>query len=306
MEETEGLQDGGITAAGSGEGKEEADAGRAEEETVEGTAAGRAEEQAMKGAAALRADRKVRKVPRNTPRRRGGRKSAEEPDRMEKTDPADRLVRKALRGGNHVGVICFSLVLATIVFAVLMDMERRMLTDHKRAYAVTVKKELPEGELLTGENAGEYLELKEFAADAVPAGAFDTVEGTEGYSLAVGLEKGVILTASMLEARTERLRSMNEPVVAGFRAEEISQAVCGTLRAGDVIHICVVDPEKEEPVAVWEDVLVEQVFDGRGVRIPNGDTSSPAQAVNILLEREELERFYVELAKGSVRVAKER
>lgn len=215
-------------------------------------------------------------------------------------------VDRVLHAGNHVGVICFSLVLAVIVFVVLLDMEKRMLTDYERGYAVTVRKEIPEGELLTLENVTEYLEIREFAADAVPAGALAAPEEAEGLSPMVKLEKGVILTGSMLEERSERLRAMKEPVVAGFRAEEISQAVCGTLRAGDVIHICVVDPEKEEPVAVWEDVPVEQVFDGSGVMIPNGDTASPAQAVNILLEREDLERFYVELAKGSVRVAKER
>ena len=76
----------------------------------------------------------------------------------------------------------------------------------------------------------------------------------------------------------------------------------GVLRSGDRVNIYSV---KEETVTlVWQDVFVQQVFDASGTAIASGDTTAAAQRINVYLNQEDVERFYGELASGSLRVVK--
>ena len=48
----------------------------------------------------------------------------------------------------------------------------------------------------------------------------------------------------MLESEEQITGEMEEAVIAGFRAEDLYQAVGGVLRAGDRIHIYCIDKEE--------------------------------------------------------------
>ena len=95
-------------------------------------------------------------------------------------------------------------------------------------------------------------------------------------------------------------------VTAGFRAEDLYQVVGGVLRAGDRIHIYCVEQEEEEQNGklLWENVFVQQVFDRNGAAIGGDDGTTPAQRVNIYMEKERVADFYAALAQGSLRVVK--
>ena len=80
----------------------------------------------------------------------------------------------------------------------------------------------------------------------------------------------------------------------------------GVLRAGDRIHIYCVEQEEEEQNGklLWENVFVQQVFDRNGAAIGGDDGTTPAQRVNIYMEKERVADFYAALAQGSLRVVK--
>ena len=58
------------------------------------------------------------------------------------------------------------------------------------------------------------------------------------------IEKGSVVTRGMLESEEQITGEMEEAVIAGFRAEDLYQAVGGVLRAGDRIHIYCIDMEE--------------------------------------------------------------
>ena len=115
-------------------------------------------------------------------------------------------------------------------------------------------------------------------------------------------EEGVLLTQGMFRRLEDVLKDMEEPVVAGFRAEDMYQVVGGTLRAGDRVHIYSV--QDGDAVLAWEEVYVQQVFDAAGGNIPNGDRTMTAQRINVYLDKKDVGAFYQELAKGGLRVVK--
>lgn len=172
-----------------------------------------------------------------------------------------------------------------------------------------VTTEIPRGEKITGETVTQYVAMVEIDKSRVPKTALKDREEIIGGVAVYGIEEGTVLTAGMLREEEEITKGMKEPVIAGFRAEDLYQVVGGVLRAGDRIHIYCVDRDKTEneernEKILWENVWVQQVFDQTGTAINGNDNTTPAQRINIYLDKTEVDGFYSALAQGSLRAVK--
>ena len=107
----------------------------------------------------------------------------------------------------------------------------------------------------------------------------------------------------MFESLNEIWEQMEEPVIAGFKADDLYQVVGGTLRPGDRIHVYRVNEDKEA-VLIWENVYVAEVFDQTGNRIESDNSNAAAQRINVYLDKADVAPFYAELAAGTLRVVK--
>lgn len=231
------------------------------------------------------------------------------------------------------GAIAVGLLLSIIIYAVMLHVEKTALSDFERSTVVIAAKEVPAGQVITVQNVGDYFTQKEIDAKLVPTNA---VLATDQMIEQVALYKigtGTIMTTGMLDSFNEITADMEEPVIAGFKADDLYQVVGGVLRAGDRIHIYRIieseekedrnivstdQAENEEPAenaeqtedaeepetALWENIYVQEVFDQTGNRIPSGDQETAAQRINIYLDKADVEAFYAELASGTLRVVK--
>jgi hypothetical protein len=201
------------------------------------------------------------------------------------------------------GSIIAAFAAAVGIFGVMLQMEKKILSEYERSSIFVAVKEIPKGQTITEENYGEYLCLRELDQGCVPSTALKSQAQLDNLVAKETIEEGVLLTTGMFEARNSITEQMQQPVVIGFKAEDLYQVVGGVLRAGDRIHIYTV-AESGQASLIWREVFVEQVFDSGGNVIAGGDTSSAAQRINIYLDAEDVEQFYTELALGTLRVAK--
>lgn len=189
-----------------------------------------------------------------------------------------------------------------------MQTEKKVLAEYEKEQVCVVTTEISRGEKITGENAEQYIAVAEIDKNIVPKSALKNAEDVIGRVAVYGIEEGTVLTAGMLREEEEITGGMKEPVIAGFRAEDLYQVVGGVLRAGDRIHIYCVDSQKEEKDntgrILWENVCVQQVFDQSGTMIGGSDGTTPAQRINIYLDKESVAEFYTALAQGSLRAVK--
>lgn len=204
------------------------------------------------------------------------------------------------------GSILAAFLAAIGVFVFLLQTERKALAEYEKEQVCVVAVEIPRGEKLTGENVEKYVTIAEIDKNMVPKTALENPEEVIGRVAVYGIEEGTVLTAGMLREEAEITGQMKEPVIAGFRGEDMYQVVGGVLRAGDRIHIYCVDPEKEESKEkiLWENVWVQQVFDQTGAAISGNDNTTPAQRINIYLDKVDVNGFYSALAQGSLRAVK--
>ena len=201
------------------------------------------------------------------------------------------------------GSIVAALVVAIALFAVMLHMEKKLLADYEKGIVYVAVKEIPEGMLVDESNVAEYMIEKEVDVSVIPETAIREPDQVKALIASTRIEKGVLLTMGMFQEQDEILSRIKEPVIAGFKADDLFQVVGGVLRSGDRIHIY---NESEDGIVSlkWSDVYVQQVFNSAGVSIDNTDTSTAGQRINIYMAKEDVERFYTELETGMLRVVK--
>ena len=202
-----------------------------------------------------------------------------------------------------MGAIFAAFLAAGAIYVALLQVEKNLLETGEKKQVYLAAKEIPTGQLVTKENCEEYFVSTLVDASLVPEAAILSAEEMAGLVATSQIDQGVLLTKGMFRPYTEVTAAMQEPVVAGFRAEDLSQVVSGVLRAGDRIHVYAED-EEYGTALIWENVYVQQVFDASGKVIGNEDQETAAQRINVFLDKEEVETFYTRLDQGSLRVVK--
>lgn len=211
--------------------------------------------------------------------------------------------RETVAARWKAGGVIAALVAAVAVFVVMLQMEKNILTKYEKGTVYVAAADIPKGQLITEENLDRYFEEKTLDISCIPATALNCPEQVAGLAAVFDIEPGVLLSEGMFETLDDIWKDMEEPVVAGFKAEDIYQVVGGVLRAGDRIHIYSVSEERQA-VLVWDDVYVKEVFDQTGMRIDGGDMVTAASRINVYLDKKDVEAFYSELASGTLRAVR--
>lgn len=201
------------------------------------------------------------------------------------------------------GSMAAALVAAVAVFLVMLEIEKNVLEDYEKAAICVAVREIPEGQIITEENYKDYFQECMLDAACIPEAAVTDINRIEGLVARTVIEEGTFLMEGMFETLNDITAGMENPVVAGLKAEDLYQMVGGVLRVGDRIHIYRVDGEGKA-VLVWEDVFVQGVFDQAGTAIANEDKTMAAQRINVYLDKSAVEEFYSGLTAGTLRIVK--
>lgn len=216
----------------------------------------------------------------------------------------ERKKRERRQGASRLklGGVVAALAASVAIFITMVRMEKNILTQYEKKTIYTAAAEIPKGQLITADNYQQYFIEQQLDQSCIPPTALCSPGQVTGLVAVYDIEPGILLTGGMFQEMDSILKEMREPVVAGFKAEDIYQVAGGVLRAGDRVNIYSV--KEGETGLVWSNVFVQQVFDASGTAISNGDTVTAAQRINVYLNVTEVQDFYTELAGGSLRVVK--
>lgn len=200
------------------------------------------------------------------------------------------------------GVSVAALVAAVAMFVILIQMEKSLLAEYEKGTIYTAAVAIPKGQMITEDNYEQYFTAKQLDKSCIPNTAISDPKQIRGLAAVYDVDPGVLLTTGMFQELDHILEGMAEPVIAGFKADDMYQVAGGILRSGDRIHIYSV--KEGETVLAWDSVYIQQVFDASGRSIGNEDKSTVAQRVNVYLDKQDIASFYTGLANGSLRVVK--
>ena len=206
-------------------------------------------------------------------------------------------------GRWKLGVGIAALLAAVSVFVVMLQIEKRALAGYEKTQVYVAGREIPVGMELTEANYEKYITVREVDAGIVSEGVLDRVASVYEKTPVYTISKGTILDNDMFVEGDRVPEELKTPVVVGVRVEDLFQVAGGILRPGDRVHIVVVSPEGDADIK-WENVIVESAFHSSGESVEPWDTTTAATRINLYLEKNQVERFYEELAKGSIRAVK--
>ena len=188
---------------------------------------------------------------------------------------------KGLRIGLWVVMLAF--LAAFLCYIGLLQMEKKLLHLEEQTWVLVAQKEIPKGEQLTVENCKEFCEKVAVPNTILPDRVLQETDALGQTEALLEIGRGSILTENMFAVSNARLKQMQEPVIAGLKAEDPYQMAGGLLRAGDKVHIyCVTENETK---TIRQNVLIQEVFDSAGIAIANEDKVTIAQRMNIYLEK---------------------
>ena len=202
---------------------------------------------------------------------------------------------------SRYGLLVAALITAASVFAIMTYFQRQALSDFEKKEIYVAVSDIPDGVVITEENASMYIAVKSVDAGCIPETALSDYRILSGLSPVFDIAEGTLLTTGMFTDSDDVLAEMTDPVLAGFKTDELSRAVSGVLRAGDRIDIYSADPETGEGIQLCSNVYVECGYDSSGNAAVGDDT---AVMFNVYLESDEAEAFYDGLRSGYMYVVK--
>lgn len=217
-------------------------------------------------------------------------------------DLENREKNKGLQGKVWPVVLC--LLLAGGLFVFLLNVETRQLAEYEKGNVVVAAADIPDDTEITKDNLTALFVVEERPLSDIPEAAYFDREALLGQYAQGGIDKGSMVTASMLGSLRE---DYSDVVLLGINMEALEQSVAGTLRAGDRIDIYTVKRAEDDTVIVEKPlsgVTIERSYTSSGVFIVKEDTTSIAQYITIPVHKDAVGAFYEALENRRIEIVK--
>lgn len=179
-------------------------------------------------------------------------------------------------------IVC--LILAVIVFIVLLNVEKGIMSNYEKTKVVVCKKNVEKQIDITKQNIKDYFELKEIPSNLVPKEAIkDLKDIPKGITNRELVQKEVLLK-NVIESKDTIIQDIENPVETSITMEKLDRAVGGTLRRGDRVDISVIDEDNEKEIIV-ENVFISKAMNSSG-EILTKESKEAAITFNIIVSKE--------------------
>ncbi len=199
------------------------------------------------------------------------------------------------------GLFAAALLMSAGIFAMMTYAQKQILSEYEKKAICVALSDIPRGVVLDESNISQYLDIKSVDAGCISRNAVILSESLYGSSPVYDICAGTVLTDNMFVSSRECLTGLNDPVLAGFRTDDLSKAVSGVLRAGDRIDIYSSDGSGGAGMLLCENVYVERGYDSSGCEV---NDMSAAVMFNIYLDSSQVGTFYDGLRSGNMYVVK--
>ncbi len=198
--------------------------------------------------------------------------------------------------------IVLAIFFALIAFICLVVLNNRISGAMDRVDVVIAAKTIPKNTLITEDNVGDYFTTIQAQSIFKTSNAVTNPHELIGQYALNGIWDKAPVNQDMFQSQLDIFAAYKKPVQASFHVNDLSDAVCGRLRAGDYIDIFGIDMNQGKRII--ENVYIFKAYDNAGVQISVSDTTAIATNFTIILESGEEEMLYEMLKNSTVVVTK--
>lgn len=203
--------------------------------------------------------------------------------------------KKPKNNKGGLGKFFFAIIMAIIVFIALIVIQSGILSNYETTRVVVAQSAIPKGTDINESNYKDYFKYVELDSRLLPEGIITDIEFAKDNVTSQDIAANEFLNSNALVSVDDIAKDIagesgkvEELVVSGFSSGDLSNSVCGILRRGDTIDITLIytDDLGMPQSTVLKNVYVKNAYDGGGVEIFAGDTTT-ATMFNFLLTQEE-------------------
>ncbi len=207
--------------------------------------------------------------------------------------------------------LIIALILAILAFFIVIFIEQKMLNDYEKATVVVAVKNISAYTKLDVTNINEYFAVVEVPKDFKMSGSYSRINDINTNAvIKYDIEEGEQLTKNkIVSVEDEVLLEYKEPVSVSLKVENISYAVSGTLKRGDIVDVIVTNDLENECTIIKKNVFILGAYDSSGNEVivsnENSNDSVVASVIfNFLIEREDYPDFVASTSGKNIKLIK--
>lgn len=197
-----------------------------------------------------------------------------------------------------------AILVAIIGWTGLTFVESYILTDKNVTSVVIASVDIPQGTVITKDNAENYFKKENVNSDLVTKATVTDIKNIEGKFL-TNVAAGEIVTSDRYY-ETGDTRELKNPVSLTFAAGSAENSVNGTIRGGDIvdIYVSVSDNNSTTYQLARENVYIENAYDSSYARIDSADQTTVASTFLVKLEEDDAANFKNAISQGDLLMVK--
>lgn len=138
-----------------------------------------------------------------------------------------------------------ALVLTIIVFAGLLFLQGLFKEDIVYKNIVCAKTDVPEGAIITKNNASDYFEMKNMNTLDIPEKSLTNLTPIEGSRTKVAFVKGEVVSEKDFDSSNVDLSKFKNPVEISIALGDAASSNGGKIRAGDIVNLTMTYSRKQ-------------------------------------------------------------
>lgn len=202
--------------------------------------------------------------------------------------------------------IFISLFITMAIFGGLIYLNNYISEDISYKQTVVAIANIPENLCITKDNASEYFAIKSRDITTLPEDYINSLENYENRYISTNISKNEVITSK--DFKTLNDEKFSSPVEVSLAVNNLGNAICGKLRAGDVINITInlnTNNVIGKDTKKYENIVVTGAYDSSCTLIEEGDTEANAAYITFNIEKSEEDKLNEALIDySSIRVSR--
>lgn len=202
--------------------------------------------------------------------------------------------------------IFVALFLTMGIFGGLIYLNNYVSEDISYQRTLVAIQDVPENLCVTEDNATDYFALVLRDITTLPEDAISSLDGYENRYISRDISKNEAITSKSFKNLDESKYS--SPVEVSLAVSNLGNAICGKLRAGDVINITInsnTNTAIGKDYKRYENIVVTGAYDSSCLLIEAGDTNANTSYITFTIEENEEQKLNEALIDyNSIRISR--
>jgi hypothetical protein len=204
---------------------------------------------------------------------------------------------------KNFGRVIISFIVSIVAFIGLLVVQQTILAPNGTSKVYIATEKIEKRTIITNENIEELFKEKYVDGELKVTNAVTSKKDLVDKIANTVIEKGAVISNNAFTHKDDILAKIKTPVEVSIKVDDISQAVGGTLRAGDMINLSVVNMITKENEKIFESAYINKVFSKEGKEIKREDVN-PVVTINLIISREDEAKFNKAIELGVLRISK--